>query len=223
MNFQRLYEYRFRDVDQDARRAVWSEIGPFVQRRLGDPQRVLDPASGRCEFLNSVSAEERWGVDLVDYEESWADPGVKIVVGDVMDVDLPGDYFDAVWISNFLEHLADQEEVATFLERMFQRLRPGGRIAVMGPNFRYCVKEYFDCADHNVILTHVGVEEHLYTAGFDLESVEPRFLPYSFRGRLPATPALTRRYLELPVAWRLLGKQFLVVGRKPEGSAAPAE
>jgi SAM-dependent methyltransferase len=223
VNFQRLYEYRFKGVDQEARRAVWSEIGPFVQRRLGDPQRVLDPAAGRCEFLNSVSAAERWGVDLVDYEESWADPGVKIVVGDVMDVDLPGDYFDAVWISNFLEHLADQEEVATFLERMFRRLRPGGRIAVMGPNFRYCAKEYFDCADHNVILTHVGVEEHLYTAGFDLESVEPRFLPYSFRGRLPATPALTRRYLELPVAWRLLGKQFLVVGRKPEGSAAPAE
>lgn len=219
MNFQRLYEYRFRGVDQEDRRAVWSEIGPFVQRRLGNPQRVLDPAAGRCEFLNSISAEERWGVDLVDYQESWADPGVKIVVGDVLDVDLPEDYFDAVWISNFLEHLADQEEVATFLERMFQRLRPGGRIAVMGPNFRFCAKEYFDCADHNVILTHIGVEEHLYAAGFNLESVEPRFLPYSFRGRLPATPALTRRYLGLPVAWRLIGKQFLVVGQKPASSA----
>jgi len=223
LNFQRLYEHRFKGVDQDARQAVWSEIGPFVHRRLRHPQRVLDPAAGRCEFLNSVKAAERWGVDLVDYEESWADPGVKIVVGDVMDVELPSDYFDAVWISNFLEHLVDQEEVATFLERMWQRLRPGGRIAVMGPNFRYCAKEYFDCADHNVILTHVGVEEHLYAAGFDLESVEPRFLPYSFRGRLPATPALTRRYLDLPLAWRLLGKQFLVVGRKPERSAAPAE
>lgn len=219
MNFQRLYEYRFRGVDQEDRRAVWSEIGPFVQRRLGNPQRVLDPAAGRCEFLNSISAEERWGVDLVDYQESWADPGVKIVVGDVLDVDLPEDYFDAVWISNFLEHLADQEEVATFLERMFQRLRPGGRIAVMGPNFRFCAKEYFDCADHNVILTHIGVEEHLYAAGFNLESVEPRFLPYSFRGRLPATPALTRRYLGLPGAWRLIGKQFLVVGQKPASSA----
>jgi hypothetical protein len=98
---------------------------------------------------------------------------------------------------------------------MRDRLAPGGRIAIMGPNFRYCAKEYFDCADHTVILTHVGVEEHLYAAGFDVEAVEPRFLPYSFRGRLPASAALTRRYLGLPLAWRLLGKQFLAIGRRP--------
>jgi hypothetical protein len=84
----------------------------------------------------------------------------------------------------------------------------------MGPNFRYCAKHYFDCADHTVILTHVGVEEHLYAAGFEIEAVDARFLPYSFRGRLPASPALTRRYLAAPLAWRLLGKQFLVVGRR---------
>jgi SAM-dependent methyltransferase len=215
VNFQRLYEYRFKDVDQAARSEVWSEIGPFVHQKLGAPARVLDPAAGRCEFLNAVPAAERWGVDLVDYAESWAGDGVKIVVGDVMDVELPSSHFGGIWVSNFLEHLPDQEGVAAFLERMRDRLEPGGRIAIMGPNFRYCAKEYFDCADHNVILTHVGVEEHLYAAGFEIESVEPRFLPYSFRGRLPASAGLTRRYLGLPLAWRLLGKQFLVVGRRP--------
>jgi SAM-dependent methyltransferase len=215
LNYQRLYEYRFRRIDQGARTAVWREIGPFIHERLGEPERVLDPAAGRCEFLNSIPAKERWGVDLVDYEESWADPGVKIVVGDVMEVELPSEYFDLVWISNFLEHLSDQQEVAAFLERMFERLRPGGRIAIMGPNFRYCAKEYFDMADHNVILTHVGVEEHVYAAGFTVERVDARFLPYSFRGRLPPSPALTRRYLRTPLAWRVLGKQFLAVGRRP--------
>jgi hypothetical protein len=85
----------------------------------------------------------------------------------------------------------------------------------MGPNFRYCAKDYFDCADHNVILTHVGVEEHLYAAGFDIDRSNPQFLPYSFRGRLPPSPALTRRYLNTPLAWKLLGKQFLVVGKRP--------
>jgi SAM-dependent methyltransferase len=194
---------------------VWAEIGPFIYRHLGSPERVLDPAAGRCEFINSVPARERWGVDLVAYEESWAAPEVKMLVGDAMTLDLPADYFDAIWVSNFLEHLATQLEVAAFLERMLRRLAPGGRIAIMGPNFRYCVKDYFDCADHNVILTHVGVEEHLYAAGFDIESVAPQFLPYSFRGRLPPSPALTRRYLATPLAWRLLGKQFLVVGRRP--------
>jgi SAM-dependent methyltransferase len=215
VNHQRLYEYRFRDVDQGVREAVWSEIGPYVHRRLGSPDRVLDPAAGRCESLNSLPASERWGVDLVDYEESWAAPGVRMVFGDAMEIDLPEAYFGGIWVSNFLEHLADQETVAAFLERMRDRLAPDGRIAIMGPNFRYCAKEYFDCADHTVILTHVGVEEHLYAAGFEIEVVEPRFLPYSFRGRLPASAGLTRRYLGLPLAWRLLGKQFLAIGRRP--------
>ena len=214
MNHQRLYEYRFRGIDQAARAAVWSEIAPYIHRRLGSPERVLDPAAGRCEFLNAVPARERWGVDLVAYEERWADPGVQLVVGDVLTADLPADYFGGVWISNFLEHLRDQQEVAGFLERMRGRLIPGGRIAVMGPNFRHCAKEYFDCADHNVVLTHVGVAEHLYAAGFEVEAVESRFLPYSFRGRLPPSPALARRYLRAPLAWRLFGKQFLVIGRR---------
>jgi hypothetical protein len=212
LNHERIYEYRFRGVDQQARDAVWSEIGPFVYRRLGSPDRVLDPAAGRCEFLNAIPARERWGVDL--HEHSWPHPGVKLVVGDALEVDLPEAYFGGIWISNFLEHLPDQDAVATFLARMHGRLEPGGRIAVMGPNFRYCAREYFDCADHNVILTHVGVEEHLYGAGFEIEDVNARFLPYSFRSRFPSSPALTRRYLATPLAWRLLGKQFLVVGRR---------
>jgi hypothetical protein len=215
VNFERLYEYRFRDVDQRKRVAVWSQIGPHVHRLLGSPDRVLDPAAGRCEFLNAVPARERWGVDLVAHDEGRQAPGVKLIVGDALEVELPESYFGGIWVSNFLEHLPDQETVAAFLERMRDRLVPEGRIAVMGPNFRYCAKEYFDCADHTVILTHVGVEEHLYAAGFEIVAVVPRFLPYSFRGRLPAGAALTRRYLATPVAWRLLGKQFLVVARRP--------
>jgi hypothetical protein len=94
-------------------------------------------------------------------------------------------------------------------------MAPGGRIAVLGPNFRYCPKEYFDCADHELALTHVAVAEHLYAAGYEIERIIPRYLPYSFRGVLPPSPTLTRRYLQTPLAWRILGKQFLVIGRRP--------
>lgn len=215
MNYQRLYEYRFRGIDQGHREGVWREIAPWVHRRMGRPERVLDPAAGRCEFINAIAASERWAVDMVAYDEQHAAPGVKVVVSDVMSADLPANYFDGIWISNFLEHLADQEAVAGFLGKMLECSRPGGRIAVMGPNFRYCADEYFDCADHNVVLTHVGVEEHLYAAGFEPVTVTPRFLPYSFRGRLPSGPSLTRAYLQRPWAWRVLGKQFLVIARRP--------
>jgi hypothetical protein len=51
-------------------------------------------------------------------------------------------------------------------------------------------------------------------AGFEIEDVVPRFLPLTMAGK-PAPPAaLIRAYLRLRPAWRLVGRQFLVVARK---------
>ena len=147
MNYERLYRYRFRDIDQQARAAVWREIATFVHAQLGAPERLLDPAAGRGELINAVPARERWAVDRVAYAEgtstracgwSWRRAGGRAA----------GGLLRRVFVSNFLEHLPSQEAVAAFLERMHALLRPGGRIAIMGPNFRYCAKEYFDMADH---------------------------------------------------------------------------
>jgi SAM-dependent methyltransferase len=215
VNYRRLYEFRFRDVDQASREAVWSEIAPFIHARMGSPESVLDPAAGRGEFINAVPAPDRWAVDQVEHVAGTYAPGVRAVVSDIFEAELPAAAFGGVFVSNFLEHLPTQESVSTFLEKMHAVTRPGGRVVVMGPNFRYCAREYFDMADHTLALTHRAVAEHLYTAGFAVESVVPRFLPYSFTSsRLPASAALTRRYLRTPAAWRLVGKQFLVTGRR---------
>jgi 2-polyprenyl-3-methyl-5-hydroxy-6-metoxy-1,4-benzoquinol methylase len=214
VNYQRLYEYRFRDIDQEARERVWREITAHVYDELGRPERVLDMAAGRGEFINNVPAAERWAVDAVTYDEGTHDPDVNVVVSDVLVAELPTAHFDGIFVSNLLEHLPTQEAVATLLEKMRTLLRDRGRIAIMGPNFRYCADEYFDCADHTLIFTHMAIEEHLYAAGFTPVKTVARFLPYSFRGRLPPSAALTRRYLRTPLAWRLLGKQFLVIGER---------
>jgi SAM-dependent methyltransferase len=214
LNYERLYEYRFRDIDQAARAGVWSEIAPHVHGLMGNPQTVLDPAAGRGEFIGSIDAAERWFVDEVAYPEAESDPDVKVVTSRIMDAELPEDHFDGVYASNFLEHLFNQEEIAQFLERMHRVMKSGGRIAIMGPNYRYCADEYWDCADHWVALTHVAIAEHLYAAGFEPVKIVPRYLPYSFRGILPPSKALTRMYLRTPIAWRLLGKQFLVIGQR---------
>jgi SAM-dependent methyltransferase len=215
MNYQRLYEFRFRGVHQAKRQEVWNEIAAHIYERMGRPRKVLDPAAGRCEFINAIPAQERVVVDEVNYAEAYKAKGVAVVIQNVLEVELPQDHFDGVFVSNFLEHLASPEEVATFLSRMYACLEPGGRLVVMGPNFKYCASEYFDCADHVLALTHLSVEEHLYAAGFEIVRTIPRFLPFSFRGSLPPSPALTRLYLRLPPAWRLLGKQFLLYARKP--------
>jgi hypothetical protein len=214
IDYQRLYEFRFRDVDQSARVNVWEEIAPFIHEQLGRPERVLDPAAGRGEFINAVPAGERWAIDQVAYAEGTYAAGVKAVVSDIFAAELPAEHFGGVFVSNFLEHLLSQEDVGTFLQRMRGATAPGGRIAIMGPNFRYCPREYFDMADHTLIFTHRAIAEHVYAAGYEVERVVPRFLPYSFTGRLPPSPALTRRYLRMPAAWPLVGKQFLVIGRR---------
>jgi hypothetical protein len=214
MDYQRLYEYRFRDVDQAARQAVWDQVAAFLYERMARPERLLDAAAGRCEFINATPALERWAVDETSYDEGSLSPGVKLVVSEIMEAQLPADHFDGVFVSNFLEHLTSQDAVAAFLSKMHSHMSADGRIAIMGPNFRYCMNEYFDMADHTVILTHKAVAEHLYAAGFEVESVVPRFLPYSFTGRLPSPSPLVRLYLAVPLVWRLLGKQFLVIGRK---------
>ncbi len=211
MNYKRLYDYRFKDVDQARRQAVWSEISAHVYEVLGRPSRVLDPAGGRGEFINAIPAGERWMIDAID-QTDYLDPGVKQIVADVFHVELPSHHFDGVFVSNFLEHLTSQEAVATLLAKLRDAMVPGGNIAIMGPNFKICARTYFDCADHTLPLTDLSVAEHLYAAGFEITSVAPRFLPFSFRGQLPASRRLTRAYLKTPIAWRFLGAQFLVVG-----------
>ena len=215
IDFARLYAYRFRNVDQAARQRVWGEIAPYLWERMGRPERVLDPAAGRGEFIRAVPAAHRTMVDAVDYPEVEDLRGVERIVGDALTCPLPAAAYDGVLVSNLLEHLDNQHDIARFLRRMRDALVPGGRIAVLGPNFRYCAGQYFDMADHTLALTHVAVQEHLAAAGFDEVSAHPRFLPYSFTGLLPPSPALTRLYLRTPLAWRLLGKQFLVVAAKP--------
>jgi hypothetical protein len=212
LNYQRLYSYRFRGIDQDSRAAVWEEIAPHVHGLMGAPRRVLDPAAGRGEFIGSVDAEETWAIDEVAYAEAHHKPTTRVITAPIMEAELPPEHFDGVFVSNFLEHLPDQEAIAAFLEKMRGAMAGGGRIAIMGPNYRYCAKEYWDCADHYVALTHVAIAEHLYAAGFEPEQVIPRYLPYSFRGILPPSRWLTRSYLRVRPAWRLLGKQFLVIG-----------
>ncbi len=214
--FARIYAYRYSLLGQPGQRsAVWSEIASYLYDVMGRPSRILDPGGGRGEFINAVPAAERWLLDRQEAPPGFIDPAVKILLGDVFDIPLPSNFFQGIFISNFLEHLYSPNEIARFLGKMFVSQAPGGSIAVLGPNFRYTSKVYFDLADHWVPLTHVSVYEHLYGAGYHIELVIPRFLPLSFKGRLPPSKTLTRTYLRLPLAWRIFGRQFLVVGKKP--------
>jgi len=209
LDHRALYEFRFAGVDAAAKRKVWQRISADLYRRAGRPGRILDPACGAGELIETIPAQERWAADVVP--PPITDPAVNISVGRYQDLDFPEGHFDAVVFSNVLEHLRDPDEVQRFLQRARGQLAEGGRLVVLGPNFKHCAKQYFDCADHTLILTDVSVREHLVAAGFEIVSAHPRYIPFSFRSRLPDSAPLVALYLRLPIFWRVLGKQFLIV------------
>jgi len=218
MNYGRIYQRRFEGIDKAAKEAVWKEISRWIYERMGKPRSVLDPAAGEMEFLKSIPAPEKWGVDAMEpnaaQRSAISKDGIRFIHGDIFDVDLPPEYFEAVFISNFLEHLKSPEEIDDLFSRLYRSLKKGGLVVIMGPNFKYCSADYFDCADHRLPLTHISVEELLFANEFQITKTFDRFLPYSFRSRLPASPALVKLYLNFPLVWRFLGKQFLIFARK---------
>jgi hypothetical protein len=93
-------------------------------------------------------------------------------------------------------------------------LRTGGRLIALGPNIRYLPGEYWDFYDHYLALTELSLGEVMAATGFTLEEQIPRFLPYTMSRGAQRPPWMLRLYLKLKFVWPVLGKQFLIVGRK---------
>ena len=214
LNLAKVYEFRFAGLSQVKKDATWALVTRWIESKLGNPKSVLDPAAGRGEFIISSRAAERWACDLSDQRTSWP-TGITTRFGDIYKVDLPEKHFDLIFVSNFLEHLATPDEIYRYLVQLRKSLKPGGKLAIMGPNFRYCAKEYYDFADHLLPLTHRTIEEHLAAADLQHQLTLSRFLPLSFRSQRFSNPWLVKLYLAVPIFWRLFGKQFFIVATRP--------
>ncbi len=203
--------FRARFVPEAGRAGTWQVICRYLARYIPANGRVLDLGAGYCSFVNAVVAREKHALDLHAGFVEFAAPGVQTHVGRCNDLSIfPDRHFDVVFASNLLEHLVGNELERT-LREAHRVLRPGGHFLLVQPNFRYCVREYFDDYTHRTIFTHVSLADCLIAHGFVIERVEKRFLPLSFKSRLPAWPWLVALYLRLP--WRPFAKQMLVVGR----------
>jgi hypothetical protein len=105
------------------------------------------------------------------------------------------------------------------LVEAYRCLKPNGRLIALGPNIKYLEGEYWDFFDHYLALTEMSLAELLSLSGFQVEQSVGRFLPYTMSlGYQPSLWKL-RLFLKVPVLWKLFGRQFLVIGRKPQSTA----
>jgi dolichol-phosphate mannosyltransferase len=155
-------------------------------------------------------------VDLNADTRSLAAPGVEVQAASASDLSfLAGGSVDVVFSSNFLEHLANKEEVSSAIREALRVLKSGGTLMLLGPNVRLIPGVYWDFFDHHVPLSDRSLCELLAITGFELLHVEPRFLPYTTRSALPQAPWLVALYLALrPFSSAVLGKQFLIIAKK---------
>jgi ubiquinone/menaquinone biosynthesis C-methylase UbiE len=217
----KLYRFRFRESERPQKMAIWKVLCEnFFQPLVGPDQVVADLGCGYGEFINNIRARKKYAIDLNPDVPQFLGPDIEFCPSRADAIALPDNSMDVVFTSNFLEHLKSKEECDAVFAEILRILKPGGRFVIMGPNIRYLAAEYWDFYDHYLPLSHLSLEEGLVQAGYNVENIIPRFLPYTTRSALPKHGWLIALYLKIPLAWRIFGKQFLVTARKPTSADA---
>lgn len=205
--------YHASRLPADPRRDVlWQTLWRYYFSKLISPRDcVLDLGCGYGNFINAVVAERRIGIDIWTGCRRYLAPGVEAVVGSVTELGFLADHsVDFAFASNLFEHIA-QADFASVLEQLRAKLRPGGTLTILQPNYRFAFREYFDDYTHISIYSHIGLADFLVANGYEILELQPRFMPLTVKSRMPVWPLLIRAYLASPI--KPLGKQMLVRAR----------
>lgn len=212
---QKIYSTRF-SGRTEYRTRVWKVLCLFFGQWFPQTGSVLDLGAGYCEFVNNAEASVKYAMDLNPEVHNRAANSVKVLQQDCSEPwPLSEGQLDAVFTSNFLEHLPDKSTVNAVLKHAHRCLKPGGRFIAMGPNIKYLPGAYWDFFDHYVELSELSLSEALSNCGFEIEKGVGRFLPYTMSNGRQYPIWTLRLYLTVPMIWPIFGKQFLVIGRKP--------
>src|SRR5580704_10111185 len=211
-----IYRERFARTGLERRDRVWKILcKSFFDQRVPRNATVLELACGYGEFINNIAAGQKLAVDINPDAARHLEPDVIFFNISATDLAMVGsEITDVVFASNFLEHLADKKECDEVLAAVRHALKPGGKFIILGPNIRYAYRRYWDYYDHCLPLSDLSLAEGLRVAGFQVTENIPRFLPFSMDNGTPTHDILVRTYLALPIAWKALGKQFLVTAIK---------
>lgn len=214
-DLQRIYHVRFKGR-LEYRNEVWRTlIRDYFQQYIHPRDIVLDLGAGYGEFINNIQCGKKYAMDLNPEVVRRVNEGVTVIMQDCTKPwPLSDGSVDIIFTSNFFEHLPDKQALARTLGEARRCLKPNGRLIAMGPNIKYIPGLYWDFLDHTLPLTEHSFSEALVHQGFRIEKCLDKFLPFTMANGPQYPVFLIALYLRLPLAWRIFGKQFLIVAAR---------
>jgi SAM-dependent methyltransferase len=212
-----IYRNRFNEKTLRQKNEVWRVIcEEYLQKFIAPSATVLDLGAGTCEFINNITCSRKYAVDLNPDTAGFAAKDVQVIQSRADGpIALDDAAVDVVFASNFFEHLSSRQHIIDMLADIRRILAPGGKLIVVQPNIKYLYTYYWDYFDHQIALSEESMREAIQTAGFAIEVLKARFLPYTFRSRFPKGAFFVKTYLNFPILHHIFGKQMLIVARKP--------
>lgn len=145
---------------------------------LGDvtPEKLLDVGCGGGRFLRRMQ-KRGWQVAGTDFDEQAARKvreryGIETHVGDLPQCGLPAASFDAITLSQAIEHLYDPQAT---LRECLRLLKPGGLLVMTTPNARSLGATEFganwrgwEAPRHLHLFTVASLRSLTQQAGFDI-------------------------------------------------------
>jgi SAM-dependent methyltransferase len=191
------------------RRKVWKAITGYLQPYVGANKTILDLGTGYGDFINLVQAKKKYALDISPTVKDYIEQDVIFINKPSTSIQsIPTNSLDVVFSSNLMEHL-DRDELDQTMKGIKRAMKTQGTLILVGPNFRYAYREYFDDYTHKAIFTHLSLADAMGEYGFMPIKVVPKFLPISLKSRLPKSYWLTKLYLMSPIS--PMGKQMLLI------------
>lgn len=196
-------------VYDERRDVLWKTLcEAFFQNLVPADGCVLELGAGYGHFINHIRCARRIALDQWDGMVQYLDHDVEARVGNVTNLEaIAPRSVDFVFASNLFEHLP-QPAFASVLDQVREKLKPGGTLNILQPNYRFAYREYFDDYTHVAVYSDRSLTDLLAARGYRVIDCRPRFLPLTVKSALPVSPLLIRLYLALP--FKPLGKQMLV-------------
>ena len=189
--FRRIFESR----NEEAR----NEWIANALKAIPQGARILDAGAGEQRLKKLCSDLKYVSQDFAAYDGKGDEQGLQTskfdygeldIISDITDIPEPDGSFDAILCIEVLEHVPDPIGAVKELSRL---LSPGGRLILTAP---FCSFTHFSPYHFSTGFSKYWYEEHLTSAGFNIESMEANGDFFSFVSQeLTRVPSVSKTYV----------------------------